>query len=479
MVTRVPGPLPFSTDQFKTPVSVPDTTVTADDFIKHVSKLDGEIAGLSTASRQYSDLSDDSGNQYIDIVMEGGGTLGVALLGYLYVLEKAGLRFLGIGGTSAGAVTATLLAVADRPSGSRTQRLLGALANMPMKEFIDGKSDGDTDAVHAIYSWLDRKSGLRKLWTGAQVIDNLKQICALNRGQVFKEWVQSELKTMNRIRPDTPITVAQLRQMMSDIPPLKMHAEVREDELSRSTLSSIRYAEDGSRHLPIDPSRNRFVVIAADIATETRVEFPAMAGYFWPDPDNLDIADFVRMSMSIPGFFAPVRVPSLPVTEALRDAWGQLKWPPASYVGDFLPAEHCFVDGGILSNFPIKVFHSKSGIPLCPTFGVKLQFDEHKNKIDDVFDLLAGCFNSARHALDLEFIRDNPEYDYLVAHIDTKDVRWLDFAMSRETKLRLFEMGAHAAIDFLKRFDWHQYKQYRRALFAASSALHEAPNPPH
>lgn len=37
-------------------------------------------------------------------VMEGGSVLGIALTGYTYVLQQAGIRFLGIGGTSAGSI---------------------------------------------------------------------------------------------------------------------------------------------------------------------------------------------------------------------------------------------------------------------------------------------------------------------------------------------------------------------------------------
>ena len=36
--------------------------------------------------------------------MEGGGVLGIALTGYTYILEQAGIRFLGVGGTSAGSI---------------------------------------------------------------------------------------------------------------------------------------------------------------------------------------------------------------------------------------------------------------------------------------------------------------------------------------------------------------------------------------
>ena len=59
---------------------------------------------------QLSNIRDAAGNQYVDLVMEGGGTLGVALVGYLYILEQLDIRFLQLAGTSAGSIVAMLLA---------------------------------------------------------------------------------------------------------------------------------------------------------------------------------------------------------------------------------------------------------------------------------------------------------------------------------------------------------------------------------
>ena len=39
----------------------------------------------------------------MNLVQKGGGVLGVALVGYVYILEQAGIRFLKMAGTSAGA----------------------------------------------------------------------------------------------------------------------------------------------------------------------------------------------------------------------------------------------------------------------------------------------------------------------------------------------------------------------------------------
>lgn len=57
-----------------------------------------------------SDVTDDAGHQYVDLVQEGGGVLGVALVGYTYVFEKMGIRFFSLAGTSAGSINAMLLA---------------------------------------------------------------------------------------------------------------------------------------------------------------------------------------------------------------------------------------------------------------------------------------------------------------------------------------------------------------------------------
>ena len=75
-------------------------------------------------------MIDSQGQQYIDLVLEGGGTLGIALLGYIHVLEEAGLRFIGIGGTSAGEPCRPALAAAAKPSESRMKPLMEILANI-------------------------------------------------------------------------------------------------------------------------------------------------------------------------------------------------------------------------------------------------------------------------------------------------------------------------------------------------------------
>jgi len=446
-------------------MNTPNLPVTAADFLHHIDDLRADIQALRQG--EYSDLVDADGNQYIDLVMEGGGTLGLALLGYLHVLETAGLRFIGIGGTSAGAISAIALASANTPALPRVDKLIEALANMPMAEFVDGRKDGDTDAMEALEAWLDGDaSTFRKVWKTTQVLDNLSEIHALNRGVVFHRWMDSLLRGMNQ---GQPMTVKGLRERMNALPPLRVR-DTADPEDFRSLPKDAPLWEDilGVRHYLVRKQRDQLCVVTADISTETKVYLPKMAELYWPQPEEVNVADFARASMSIPGFFATFQVPSLPADDNARALWQQhTTWPDRCYQGEFLPKTHHFVDGGVLSNFPIDAFHNTSRVPLRPTLGVKLQWDDHNIAIKGLPGVIGGAFNTARHAMDTEFIQKNPDYKRLVGYIDTGDIGWLDFGMARDTKLKLFRLGATSAIDFLKGFDWADYKRVRRSLVEA------------
>lgn len=60
--------------------------------------------------------------QFVNLVQEGGGVLGIAFLSYTYVLERMNIRFLKLAGTSAGAINATRLATV-RPKRMESQTL--------------------------------------------------------------------------------------------------------------------------------------------------------------------------------------------------------------------------------------------------------------------------------------------------------------------------------------------------------------------
>lgn len=97
-----------------------------------------------------SDIRDQFGKQYVDLVQEGGGVHGVALAGYTYVLEKMGIGFMKMAGTSAGSINTLLLnavytkeeATAMNKTGeyyeTRSEKILEYLANKPLGDLVDG-----------------------------------------------------------------------------------------------------------------------------------------------------------------------------------------------------------------------------------------------------------------------------------------------------------------------------------------------------
>src|ERR1043166_1445415 len=188
-----------------------------------------------------------------------------------------------------------------------------------------------------------------------------------------------------------------------------------------------------------------------------------MALLYWEEFMDLSPAHFVRASMSIPFFFYPYRVKNIPEYKGSHTNWAAL----TGFRGP-IPKEVAFVDGGIMSNFPIDIFHEHGKVPHAPTFGVKLGYDRIKaQRTDKFFPYLGSVFDSARHIHDFEFLLRNPDYKNIICAIDTGDHNWLNFHISDEEKLDLFRRGAKAAANFLIGFDWRNYKEIRKDLAQA------------
>lgn len=382
----------------------------------------------SCGNKVFSDVIDDEGHQYVDLVMEGGGVLGVALVGYTYVLEEMGLRFLRIGGTSAGSINALLIAALDKPKERKSGKVLELLANLDMYSFVDG-GKGVRGLVNAYIRGASKTElGLRAL----PVLPTLWRRLGLNPGKAFQDWLSGALKEANIS------SARELGQRLRDLP------------------QSLR-KRDGQGQV-FEQDDFRLALVTADVSTETKVVFPEMAPLYRDDPDGVDPAFYVRASMSIPYFFHPLKIAAkdMPPWNHTKEKWEE--W--AGY-REGLPEECVFIDGGIMSNFPIDLFHRPDRKPAAPTFGAKLGLDQRKRGAKTLPRLTSGVFNSARNCLDYDFIIRNPDYSNLLTYIGTGDHNWLDFEMSDEAKVDLFFRGADAAAGFLRRFDWDNYKKIR------------------
>ena len=203
-----------------------------------------------------SDIVDDNGNQYVDLVQEGGGVLGIALLGYTYILEQMGIRFLNIGGTFAGAINSLALAAIDKPANEKIVRILELLANKNLMDFVDG----DDDAQDFVKTLMDEKIKLTKLlWNGVQVIDNIFQDQGLNPGNNFHEWLKDVLHNYGIKNNED------LEKRMADLP-----ESIRVRNTRLDLISNENFTIGG-----------RLAIIAAEVNTETKVIFPDMSTLFY------------------------------------------------------------------------------------------------------------------------------------------------------------------------------------------------------
>lgn len=134
------------------------------------------------------------------------------------------------------------------------------------------------------------------------------------------------------------------------------------------------------------------------------------------------------------------------------------------------------VDGGMLSNFPIRDFHrSDGGTPSFPTFGVLLSprpeiaSEKHmEGKKNTLFRFVSSFIATFRNFYDNDYLLNQEEIKMLIETVDTlregskkTHINWLDFGMSETDKKLLFKRGAEAAIRQLEKFNWSDYKNLR------------------
>jgi len=183
--------------------------------------------------------------------------------------------------------------------------------------------------------------------------------------------------------------------------------------------------------------RYRLRVVASDISTGDMLVLPQDIARYGIDPDYLDVARAVRMSLSIPYFFQPVKVSYI-------DDTGKRN---VSYI----------VDGGVLSNFPVWLFDECRGAEKLPTFGFKLVSpDEGRpNRVKGPITMLKALFETMMEAHDNRYIEEE-NFQRTIA-IPTLGIRTTDFHISSEKARELFQAGASAAEKFFKTWDYQHY----------------------
>ena len=384
--------------------------------------------------KRYSDIEDAQGLQYVDLVQEGGGVLEIALVGYTYILEQAGIRFMSLAGTSAGAINTMMMAGLGTIDERKSEKVLTIINQQNLFDLLDGPKR----VKRLIHKIIKKEKGIiwGLIFSALTICRRLKRRLGLNPGTYFEAWITAQLKS-NEIH-----TLKDLTALREKLP------------------EGLKNVQSDTN---IDDIKAQLAIITSDITTHTKVEFPKMTELYWSNPEDIAPAKLVRASMSVPFLFEPFQVNHLPNKGHKNDK----NWiEHASYYG-LVPPSVKFVDGGLLSNFPINVFHrSDGGIPRMPTFGVRLStFREDYSRIGSLGNFAGAMISTMRQIFDYDFLLKNPDYKHLICRIDASEqFNWLDFNMSEEDQIKLFNLGAEKAVEFLNTFDWKAYKEVREDL---------------
>jgi NTE family protein len=182
-----------------------------------------------------------------DLVLEGGGVKGIALVGAISVLEERGYSFRRVGGTSAGAIVGALVA-----AGMSAADLTSVMREVDYRRFRDG-------------DLLDHLGGFGQAMS--VLIDE-----GIYRGEYLRRW---------------------LGDLLAD--------------LGVRTFADL-VVDDRGGSFPRDQAY-RLVVMASDVSQGRLRRLPwDYRDRYGIDPFTVPVADAVRASMSIPFFYEPVKL---------------------------------------------------------------------------------------------------------------------------------------------------------------------------
>jgi NTE family protein len=212
------------------------------------------------------------------------------------------------------------------------------------------------------------------------------------------------------------------------------------EEIGITTFGQLRIGDDPD--VPIPPERRYGLVVhTADITRNKLVRLPWDYAEYGVDADSAKIVDAVRASMSIPFFFSPVRFRAPAHTDGTSTyAAGQVTW----------------VDGGLLSNFPVEVFDRADGEPgRWPTIGVKLSAVSPTPVIaHDPGNAISEAIACLRTALDNDArYYVPPDKAKRTIFVDSFGLAATDFHLTAADQSRLFASGTASAKAFLTGFE--------------------------
>lgn len=365
--------------------------------------------------------------QITNLVFQGGSIKGAAYVGALRALEDNGLDLTAIkrvAGTSAGAITATALAL-----GCDTQRSEQLLREFDFKAVLDD-AEGSIPTQRKLLKSVEKQSQGKPLFFSKipvkpiipVLIHRANTQLGIYEGEYIRVWaeklIQEQVRTItNGEHSGEYLTFKELHQLTLDYP-----GKFRD-----------------------------LAMVGSNFTTGKKMLFC----YDNPEAENVIISDALRISMSIPQLFKPHHIYFKENGERLVDARRD-KW----------------VDGGWYDNYPIDCFdapqymeegelcHSEDGRRLYnpQTLGFRLVSKERKDHCEGLVEAPKNPLNNlVDYGKGLLGVRSDlqeeryayPENVMRTVYIDHKNINTLEFNLTEEQRESLVLSGKEATENYL------------------------------
>ncbi|MBA2873437.1 patatin-like phospholipase family protein [Thermaerobacillus caldiproteolyticus] len=172
-------------------------------------------------------------------------------------------------------------------------------------------------------------------------------------------------------------------------------------------------------------------IVASDVTNGRLLILPDDLPLYGIDPGTFSVAKAVRMSVSIPYFFEPVK---------LQTGRGK----------------HVVVDGGVLSNFPLFLFDDEEKkMKKRPVLGIQLSAklnERPKKKIRNAIELYEALFMTMKEAHDARYISRRHEKN--IVFLPVRHLLSTEFVITKEERDRLIEYGRTKTEQFLRKWTY-------------------------
>lgn len=352
----------------------------------------------------------------INIVLGGGGIKGLAYIGMTEAATLKKMRFGNIAGVSAGALAGSFIAAGFDAKEMRRimdefdfgeievenihnkvpviNRYLDYINNNKQNTAIGTSRKNFINEFMSLQHFEDRsKKGIENFEFDSARGNFFKNITILSKegclfeGDLIEQWVSRVL----------------LRKG------IRTFGDLRGGIASKDNPRGYRL-----RVTAVDATRGRVIVLPDDIT------------FYGIDPDRLEVAKAVRMSISIPFAFRPVELKKVE--------------------GNKVKTYH-IVDGGVLDNLPLWVCDNSPGVT---TVGFRFRGKKEKHILSAATPLnILKAIITSIHDTGIPKNQDKNKY---IVNIDTTKVPALNFSLSEEEKAYLCAAGRQDSLAFFNRF---------------------------